>query len=257
MIKRFSPPLRAVEPSRNDVFRLLGLGDSASPSQASIELFDSALEIFKRQVRPVGLIKAVSSRDFARIYTGEGKNEPDTPLGRIFPQSEHLALMILTLGEKISRSIGDMFDSRDFALASMLDAIASQAADQAVRFSEQIFHLTLVAGDQIDSVRVVLLYSPGYCGWHISSQKGIFEYMQPSEIGVELNPQFLMTPLKSVSGVLVGGLPNIHNFKNDFSFCRHCADKSCIPRRKALIQNNKETNHGNIESNFRKPSARQ
>lgn len=254
MKKRFTPAVETIEPSRDDVFRFLGMGKTAIPSLKSRELFKIALKTFRNQIDPKGIIKGISIAEFAEIYSGSGKNETDALLGNIFPEARHLALVVFTLGEKISQNISDLFDSRDFALASMLDAIASQSADMASGYAELEFLHSISSDQRPDSRLTALLYSPGYCGWHISAQKPLFEYIQPMEIGVKLNPQFLMMPLKSISGVLVAGPKKIHVFKNNFSFCRHCTHKSCLTRIKSLIQNNKEINHGNIESNFTESS---
>ncbi|MFC2086489.1 hypothetical protein ACFLQ9_02090, partial [Bacteroidota bacterium] len=52
----------------------------------------------------------------------------------------------------------------------------------------------------------------------------------PESIGISLNNQFLMIPLKSISGVLIAGKKEIHNFDNDFSFCAQCKTFSCMGR---------------------------
>ena len=40
----------------------------------------------------------------------------------------------------------------------------------------------------------------------------------------------LMSPIKSVSGVIVAGRPDIHGFDNNFDFCRECVTKECRVR---------------------------
>jgi hypothetical protein len=90
-------------------------------------------------------------------------------------------------------------------------------------------------GGPQEETTVVLGYSPGYCGWHISGQKKLFAYLHPERIGITLNNSYLMTPLKSVTGVLVAGPPEIHRFKPDFPFCRHCRTYSCLERFKHLV----------------------
>jgi hypothetical protein len=255
MVKYFNPSAETIEPSRDEVFRFLGMGKNTIPSQKSRELFSIALNTFRDQIDPKGIMKEISNPEFAKVYSGSGMNEPDALLGNIFPEADHLALMVFTLGEKISRRINDLFDSRDFALASMLDAIASQSADIASGYAEHEFR-HFFPPDHSKPFLTVLFYSPGYCGWHISAQKQLFEYMKPVKIGVELNPQYLMIPLKSISGVLVAGPQKIHIFKNNFSFCGKCAHKSCLTRMKSVVQNNKESNYGTIESNLTESSNR-
>jgi hypothetical protein len=43
-----------------------------------------------------------------------------------------------------------------------------------------------------------------------------------------------MTPLKSVSGVLVAGDKEIHRFKPKYPFCKVCQTHSCLQRMKML-----------------------
>ncbi|MCK4655215.1 MAG: hypothetical protein KAU01_12305, partial [Candidatus Cloacimonetes bacterium] len=154
---------------------------------------------------------------------GEGTNSAETPVKRIFPKADGLALFALTMGKKVSEKIETLFKENDFALGSMLDNIASLAADKAVKKLETIF------SDHFPNT-YALSYSPGYCGWHISGQKKLFEYLHPEKIGITLNDSFLMIPLKSVSGVLISGKREIHKFENNFSFCSLCKTKSCIER---------------------------
>jgi len=64
----------------------------------------------------------------------------------------------------------------------------------------------------------------------VSGQRRLFARLRPEEIGIHLNSSFLMTPLTSVSGVLVGGTGDIHRFRPDFPFCEACATHECRPR---------------------------
>ena len=84
----------------------------------------------------------------------------------------------------------------------MLDAIASERADRAAELAGAIGSRRF---RREGSTRRVLPYSPGYCGWHVSGQRKLFDFLRPEEIGMTLNASCLMQPLKSVSGVLVAG----------------------------------------------------
>ena len=74
------------------------------------------------------------------------------------------------------------------------------------------------------------LYSPGYCGWHISAQERLFARLRPEQIGIRLNERFLMTPLKSISGVLVAGPARIHQVTGSYPFCAQCKSPACRER---------------------------
>jgi hypothetical protein len=185
-------------------------------------LFAAAMARMPELARPVALQAEISSGQFARIFRGRGLNGAWTPLEEIFPRAERLDLFAATLGPVLSEEIQKLFDQGDLAAAVMLDAAASIAAERLVERLEQA--LARATG------LAVLAYSPGYCGWHVSGQEALFASLEPERIDITLNDSFLMTPLKSVSGVLVAGAPDIHDFDDDFACCAECATRECRAR---------------------------
>jgi hypothetical protein len=226
-------PLTEIEPERPSVLRSQGIGPGIQIPDRINGLVDTAFDLFRELAEPVGIMTDISPSQFAAVYNGSGGNEPEAPLYHIFPRADHLALFALTLGQKVSRKIEKLFAENDFALGAMLDAAASVGADRGGTFAESRFRESLLKRQKeapSGGATAVLLYSPGYCGWHISSQQKLFKYLHPEEIGIRLNDSFLMTPLKSISGVLVAGAPRIHIFQNNYSFCRECRTRSCLAR---------------------------
>jgi hypothetical protein len=109
------------------------------------------------------------------------------------------------------------------------------AADKAAAFVEQRFaHSLAECGWSLGS-GAALRYSPGYCGWHISGQKKLFEYLKPQQIGLMLRPSYLMEPLKSVSGVVLAGPREMHEFDPSFPSCSTCKTYSCRDRIRDLF----------------------
>jgi hypothetical protein len=223
-----------IDPERTAIFEFQGINPGIEPSAMVSKLYYRAVEIFMQTAAPKGIIRGISSREFAVVYMGEGQNEKTTPLEHIFAQASHLALFAATMGAKISREITRLLDSGDFALGYMLDAVASFCTDKASRVGEKYFLETVKKNGRDDDTTSVLNYSPGYCGWHISGQKKLFAYLKPEEIGISLNESYLMIPLKSVSGVLTAGDRKIHFFKNNYPFCKECKTQSCRRRMKSL-----------------------
>ena len=201
-------------------------------SQTILDLIKKAIDIFLESAQPVAKITEISPADFDDLYRGENQNAKDTPLQHIYPKAHALALYTTTLGSAISHEIEKLLQSNDLALGAILDATASVGADNGTQELENIF-LSRVSNRKSEP-GVVLGYSPGYCGWHISGQKQLFNYLNPEEIGVTLNRNCLMTPIKSVSGVLVAGNKEIHYFKPDWDFCEVCKTHSCLMRMKDL-----------------------
>lgn len=225
-------PVSRLQPQAVDVYAALGLKNGNQPSPRSAALLQRALELFQTCSEPQGASELISPKEFADVYSGQGRNAPATPLAGIFPQADRLHLFAFTLGARISGEIKRLFQSDDFALGSVLDAVASLAADQAGRVAEEWVERHAV--EQKDgALSKAFLYSPGYCGWHISGQEKLFARLRPGKIGISLNASFLMNPLKSISGVLVAGPAAIHQFDEVYPFCAHCKSPICREREMA------------------------
>lgn len=215
-------------PPRAEALRSQGLPEGHEPSARIAALVESALAEYVAAAEPRGLVEEISREEFAEVYRGEGRNAPATPLEVIAPRAERLALFVATVGEPVTRRIREHFVAQDPAAGAMLDSVASAAADGlAERLAERF--AAGAAGSR------ALAYSPGYCGWHVSGQRRLFARLRPEEVGVTLNASCLMTPLKSVSGVLVRGPREIHRFAADYPFCDDCAERACRARIAAVL----------------------
>ncbi|HEY6867970.1 MAG TPA: vitamin B12 dependent-methionine synthase activation domain-containing protein [Candidatus Eisenbacteria bacterium] len=215
-------------PAGAEALRLQGLPADLPPSPRTAGLLERAQAEYLRLAAPRGLFAEIEREAFTRVYDGAGRNAPHGPLEVIAPRAERLALFVATVGSDLTTAIRGLFDRNDAPLAVMLDAVASAAAD---RLAERIAarFLARAGADGAGHLRV-LAYSPGYCGWHVTGQRALFERLEPEEIGVSLNPSCLMDPLKSVSGVLVAGAGVIHRFAPEWPFCDDCADRPCRAR---------------------------
>ena len=221
------PPAR-LEPDAAAIYAVLGLKSGAEPSARAAALLPRALEMFRAASEPRGTSRTIMAGEFAAVFNGQGRNEPQAPLAGIYPAAERLDLFAFTLGERISAEIARLFAGGDFALGSVLDAVASLAADNAGRLAEKWLESGTAAAAR------TFLYSPGYCGWHISAQEKLFAALHPQAIGMSLNASFLMSPLKSISGVLVSGPVAIHRIAADYPFCSRCQSPVCRERSMGL-----------------------
>jgi hypothetical protein len=225
---RIPPP--AAAPAPEAVLRRVGVPPRAAPGPRLEALLEEALQTLAGAAAPAGVLVPIAITDFARVYQGEGGNEPETPLAGIFPRADDLALFAVTLGPRVVEKISRLFASRDYALASLVDAAASEATEAAAGFVEGRFRETLTARGRLGPAAGLLRYSPGYCGWHVSGQGALLSFVRAEEIGIRLRESFLMEPLKSVSGVIVSGPREIHVFADDFGFCHSCRTRTCRAR---------------------------
>lgn len=224
---------REVRPMAADVLRHQGMPAAAAISPRLRALLATAKAAFDELVSPVAVFEEVSREEFAEIFAGAGLNEPATPMGDILPRAEAVALFAATIGPGLERATTRCLREDDAALACTLDAYASAAAERLADVVARQYHLAIGSLGGADSLHV-LPYSPGYCGWHVSGQQSLFARLRPAEIGIELTERCFMTPVKSVSGVLVAGTRQTHRFRPVYPYCEACVAHECRDRMRAL-----------------------
>jgi hypothetical protein len=219
-----------VKPATDDVLKTQGVPAGKASAENIKALIDRTMELFLQSCKPVGIISGISIPEFEIVYQGEGLNEKETPLDRIFRKANNLALFAVTLGQKVTDRITELFAAHEFALGSMLDSFASMGTEKAADFVESHFLHQLLDKGITSPAKVTSIYSPGYCGWHVSGQRKLFAFLHPEDIGITLLDSFLMRPLKSISGVIVVGKKEIHILEDSYPFCGECKTRSCRDR---------------------------
>jgi hypothetical protein len=225
-----------VAPLADVALRRQGVPRGHRVSEQLGSLVERALSLYESLAQPKGITAEISLSDFEELFIGEGRNDVPAPLTEIVKEADGLCLFAATIGEPVSVKIQELFRENDPAAACMLDGIASERAETAADLLAEAFLDSLRRRGTADAGTGVLPYSPGYCGWHITGQKRLFAALEPEQIGIRLNSSNLMSPIKSVSGVLVVGPPEIHDFENDFDFCIDCTTRECRSRIASLFQ---------------------
>ena len=222
--------VESVIPAPESVWRALSVPESAADHQRLQDLGRQATDRYQRLASPIGILQEISTDEFEGIFAGEGRNDPDSPLGLVYPLMRHLALFAVTIGQIITDEVSTLFDKRDFALATALDAVASEGCELASSKMEREFIHSLLAAVPSFPAAAVVRFSPGYCGWHLTAQHLLFQFLQPQCIGIELLNSCLMKPLKSISGVIAVGSKDILENAMTQPACLMCKTKSCLDR---------------------------
>jgi hypothetical protein len=217
-------------PDSDSVLRAQGVPSHHEVPDSVVELVEEARELYRSLAEPRGMLSSVSRETFLDLYRGAGHNATESPLPAIVREASHLALFAATLGDPVCHRISSLFKGGNPALGYTLDAIASDRADFAADLLARHLLETLIRTGEVPGSTAVLPYSPGYCGWHVTGQRRLLHHLDPSPLGISLNESCLMTPIKSVSGVLVAGEPHAHAFENDFDFCLDCTTWECRSR---------------------------
>jgi hypothetical protein len=226
-----------IAPTIEEILVHQGVPPGVAIDEATLAPARQASDLLARLSRPTGAYALTTSDQFASVYGGSGRNDEDTPLEDIYKRADALALFAATIGGEVEREIRRLFEINEFPLGSMLDAAASVSAEKAVDIVQDRFQRDLADERHWISTMGVMPFSPGYCGWHVSGQRALFDVLHPERIGIELSESCLMQPLKSISGVFVAGAKEIFEFDDDFVFCSDCATRSCRDRIKAILEN--------------------
>ena len=224
-----------IQPEKDDVLQLVGIPPGKKPPEEANTLFQQAVDLVLQFCQPQGIVSDISIPEFAGVYRGEGLNEKRTPLDEMLRKADFLALFAVTLGQEVTEKIDQLFKTNDFALGSMLDAAASVGSEKAADILQNRYFNLLSDRGKLDASKAALRFSPGYCGWHMSGQKKLFEFLHPEDVGITLLDSFLMNPLKSISGVIVAGEKDIFVFEDTYPFCSECRTRSCRERIRMLF----------------------
>jgi hypothetical protein len=219
-------------PDAREVLRAQELPEEDALAPRLRRLLHDAVDDYASLVAPRAVCEELSPERFASVLAPLDLPEGDLVVGRVYPRAEALALFVATLGEAIPARIRRLFDEDALAEGWMLDAVASAGADLlALRLAERYRQRLVERGSDTR----VLPYSPGYCGWPTRGQRPLFDALRPEEIGVTLNDSCLMSPIKTVSGVLVAGPGEAHKFRPDFPFCDDCRTHECGRRMASVL----------------------
>ncbi len=119
-------------------------------------------------------------------------------IARQLEASQRLALFVGTVGGGYEQLRRDYASQDETLLAYVLDAAGSEWAEGvADRVEREVQSLA-----KADGMAISNRYSPGYCGWRVNEQHGLFALLPRDFCGIALNGSAMMTPMKSVSGVI-------------------------------------------------------
>ena len=137
---------------------------------------------------------------------------------------DRVAAFVVSVGAEITaRSERACRDGDAFA-GWVFDAVGSWAVESATDALMQQLRSTLAEG-----LGLTLRYSPGYCGMDLSQQQAIFRLISAEAVGVTLLPSMMMSPTKSISGVV--GIGEESELDLQASPCDRCPELGCHMRR--------------------------
>lgn len=213
---------------KQKVLNQIGYDDEVEPSIRIDSIVDDYIENYQDFIAPS------YSYSFADIEWVRGNHVSlgnsiilkSKVLARLLSRCEMVAVFALTIGNYLEDMVAYLVEERLVLQATILDAIGSGTAEKLAGDVEDKIKQMAYAGNMVTSRR----FSPGYCDWKVDQQKMVFRALNGDTGGIQLTESLLMTPRKSVSGIVGIGLPD-RDIEN-YNPCIMCKKKECPGRRK-------------------------
>jgi hypothetical protein len=144
--------------------------------------------------------------------------------------SQKVAVFACTIGPGMEAWRRNLEKDREEVMAHFVDTVASAAAEKAT----DLLHGHIEVKMRGQGLGITNRYSPGYCGWSVAEQQILFSLLPAGFCGVTLTESSLMTPMKSVSGIIGIGA----TVKRQAYLCGRCGRKECLYRESRRTINN-------------------
>jgi hypothetical protein len=214
----------AIDPA--EVLRFQGYKAGRDPVSADVQaLFEDALAEGRRLMTPRAVARWARLADAGEhTLSVDGEVLAIPGIGARWGGVEHVAVAVCTIGEALERRVSDLWEARELPMASMLDSVGSGAVESLAEYVND-----LLCQQGLPALRVTNRISPGYGDWDVAEQRRLFRLCRAEAIGVRLNAACVMTPGKSISLLVGGGVgARVDHY---FSQCARCWMRDCAYRR--------------------------
>lgn len=109
-----------------------------------------------------------------------------------------VAFFICTAGPAISQRSAELLKGDDPVLGYVFDVLGSMIVEAATDLLQKEIHQEAA----LRGYSITNRYSPGYCQWSVADQQKLFSFFPEGCCGIRLSVSSLMSPVKSVSGVI-------------------------------------------------------
>lgn len=207
----------------NTVYLSMGLG--YVPDEKMCKQLESLKKEIATRCNPSCLFSFFEARRTSKNHVGV--EDVDLHTGAVITpyllNADQYVLFVATAGSEFENFQYEVKLSGDIYKEYLVDALGSAIAEAVVHEVCKKVEQSVGA----DGYGVSYPYSPGYCGWHVSQQQKIFSLLPEQPCGIILNSSSLMTPIKSVSGIIAIGKKIV---KQKYG-CELCAKKDCYKNR--------------------------
>jgi hypothetical protein len=210
----------------HEITTVLGFGDGMIPMP-----FDHYLDIALNTANNLDDIKAaygIITNVIVDEYTMTVKaDRQEFKVGKTICHelkgTEELAIFACTAGKTFSEKSSQELAGEDPILGYVYDVLGSVMVEAVGHKIQSLLR------DRIENKDngITTIYSPGYCQWDVSEQHKLFSFFDENICGITLNDSALMSPIKSMSGII--GIGKEVQFRKES--CSICSSKRCMYRK--------------------------
>lgn len=212
--------------NREQVIKSLGYKDTLHKGEVD-DLIEEYLIKFPTYVHPAGGFRIfpvgsfILGKDFFEVE-GLRFNSGKIIAGQL-KKSASLAIFAVSIGPVFDGLIQDFNNDNDILAAYIVNTIGSEAAEKTAGHIEKLIGAELNKRGWGHTNR----FSPGYCEWSVAEQHKLFSLLPNNYLGIKLTESALMTPIKSISGIIGIGP---HAEKKEY-ICSICNLENCYRRK--------------------------
>lgn len=141
-------------------------------------------------------------------------------LSKQLKKSEKIAVFVCTVGTGIREVYDRHINEGNLLQAFFVDTVGTVAVEKAMDMIHEALSKNLID----INLRCTNRFSPGYCGWSVMEQHKLLKLLPYNYCGINLTPNALMLPIKSVSGIIgIGSMVS----KKPYS-CSNCKVDRCV-----------------------------
>lgn len=217
--------LDEIEISVEEIELLLGYQPKQIPAHFN-DLIKTALSDLHTKINIKAgyrILKAEYKQDYNDgLFIGEKFFNLQKIVTGVLKKSENVAVFSLTIGAPMETKSKELLKNGDLVHGYIYDAVASVTVEACA----DVLHDHITEKMLLANQKATNRYSPGYCNWNVKEQHLLFSHLPENFCGISLTESALMTPIKSISGIIGVG----EKVKYSEYSCNDCNIKDCTYR---------------------------
>ncbi len=220
----------SIDPNLADLLNHLS-GNGEALDQHTLDLCTQLIEECREIFTPQGAYvvrEALPGNSMEEISIVESSFQTGKTIVKMLKGARQYIFFMATAGSGPESLARTLIKEGQYLEGYIVDLIASSLAEATAQYVHD--HLKEL-GDR-SGFKITNRYSPGYCGWKVDEQQKLFSLFPEGSCGIKLSESSLMSPIKSVSGVVGAGTEV--SFR-DYT-CELCSMKDCNFRKTRVSQ---------------------